>query len=145
MNIPIQKKACLDLKHLIIPIFLALLTVQSWAQQSKSKLKTKLNTQVFEAESDEQSFSGKVRIVRDSTSDTEVFFEEKKHNGPYILSENLPSYGLFKARLEKSKKTGGPMVKVQIDNDHIKSVEIEESKERPTPNEKDVINSLFKK
>ncbi len=125
-------------------IILALLLTQPTEAQPP-KAKSKLNTQIFEAESDQQSFSGKVRIIRDIATETEVFFEDKKNSGPFVLPETLPSYGLYKARLEKSRKPGGPLVKVVIDNDRIKSVEIDENKDRSPSGEKDVIDSLFKK
>lgn len=127
--------------------FLSLLVVSTflgWPFQAHCKPKAKLNTQVFEAESDQQTFSGKVKIVRD-IGETEVFFESSKNPGPYILPESLPSYGLYKARLEKSKKSGGPTLKVVVDNDRIKSVEIDESAKPSSTSEKDVIDSLFKK
>lgn len=111
----------------------------------KSKQKSKLNTQVFESEGQANTFTGKVRIIRDNTSETEVFFEDKKNPGPYTLSDKIPSYGLFKERLQKSKKTGGPKVKVNIDNDQITGVDIDGSATSETVNEKDLINSVFKK
>jgi len=135
---------CVLSRHFSKLIILAfLLNQQTWAQPPKAK--SKLNTQIFEAESDQQSFSGKVRIIRDIAAETEVFFEDKKNSGPFLLPETLPSYGLYKARLEKSRKPGGPFVKVVIDNDRIKSVEIDETKDRSPSGEKDVIDSLFKK
>ncbi len=142
-----QIKCCINLKHTLVLLILGgtLVPGLTLAQLSKAKSKAKLNTQVFETDADDQSFSGKVKIVRDINSETEVFFEDKKHPGPYILSETLPSYGLFKARLEKSKKASGPMVKVMLDSDRIKSVEIDENSQHSPPSEKDVINSLFKK
>lgn len=135
------------LKHSLLPLFLvtALGSVSAFAQGPKKNTKSKLNTQIFEAESDQLSFSGKVRIVRDIATETEVFFEDKKNPGPFLLPDSLPSYGLYKARLEKSKKSGGPFVKVVIDNDRIKSVEIDETQDRSPSNEKAVIDSLFKK
>ncbi|MEK6773250.1 MAG: hypothetical protein AABY64_04870 [Bdellovibrionota bacterium] len=142
-----QIKSCINLKHTFLILILAGTFISSLtlAQPSKAKSKPKLNTQVFETDTDDQSFSAKVKIVRDINSETEVFFEDKKHPGPYILSETLPSYGLFKARLEKSKKATGPLVKVMLDNDRIKSVEIDENSQPSSPSEKDVIKSLFKK
>ncbi len=124
-------------------VYSALSLTPTFAQTHKGK--SKLNTQVFEAEGEQNTFSGKVRILRDNTGDTEVFFENKKNPGPYILSEKLPSYGLFKARLQKSKKSGGPAVKVSVDNDHIKSVDINETASPSTLSEKDLMDSVFKK
>jgi len=134
------------LKQIFLPLIAAagFLMILCEAPQAQAKAKTKLNTQIFESESTEQTFSEKVKIVRD-VNETEVFFESKKNPGPYTLPENLPSYGLYKARLEKSKKPNGPAVKVIVDNDRIKSVEMVETKERSPSNEKDVIDSLFKK
>ncbi len=133
------------MKHTLLILILAGTFLPCLTLAQPSKTKSKLNTQVFETDTDAQSFSAKVKIVRDINSETEVFFEDKKHPGPYILSETLPSYGLFKARLQKSKKATGPLVKVMLDNDRIKSVEIDENSQPSSPSEKDVINSLLKK
>ncbi len=133
---------CFIMIHSLI-ICVGLIPLPTFSQNNKNK--SKLNTQVFEAEGEQNTFSGKVRILRDNTEDTEVFFENKKHPGPYILSEKLPSYGLFKARLQKSKKSGGPAVKVTVDNDHIKSVDIDGNASPSTLSEKDLMDSVFKK
>ena len=133
---------CSIMKHFLVMCMAFSLTT-AFAQNTKNK--SKLNTQVFEADGEQNTFSGKVRILRDNTGDTEVFFESKKNPGPYVLSETLPSYGLFKARLQKSKKSGGPIVKVTVDNDHIKSVDISENAQPSTLSEKDLMDSVFKK
>lgn len=139
----------LVLRHSLFALFLTV-TLNSFPTNAqsppkKTKSKSKLSTQIYEAESDQLTFSGKVRIVRDIATETEVFFEDKKNPGPFILPDTMPSYGLYKARLEKSRKSGGPLVKVIIDNDRIKSVEIDETQDRSPSNEKAVIDSLFKK
>lgn len=121
--------------------FLAIFT-SSQSASAKDK-KSHFNSNVYEQESSEESFSARVKIIRD-LGETEVLFENAKNGGPYTLRSNSPNFGLYKTRLEKSRKSGLP-VKVTIDNDTIKSVEIEEAKERTPANEKDILNSILKK
>jgi len=133
----------LSLRHMTLSIF-ALLLVFGGPLQAQKK-KSSLNTNIYEADSSQISVSAKVKIVRDLSGETEVFFEGK-HSGPFILPSSLPSYGLLKGRLQKSQKTGGPPVSVVIENDRIKSVEIPEGgTPKVAPKEKDVIDAIFKK
>ncbi len=110
--------------------------------EAKEK-KSRFNSQIYESEPTEQRFSAKVKLLRDM-DETEVFFESSSNGGPYILSSKNPNIGMYKARLEKSRKKGLP-VNVVVDNDHIKSVEIVEAKERVPASEKELIDSIFKK
>lgn len=129
-------------RFLFCALYLTVLaTSHSAFSQSK---KSKTSTQVYEKESTEESFTAKVSVVREIQEETEVFFEGPK-KGPYVLPDG-PSHGLFMERLEKSKKSSGPQVKVTIDNDRIQSVDILEKKEAEgaVVNEEELMKSIYK-
>jgi hypothetical protein len=106
--------------------------------------KSKAPIQVFEKEDSEETFTAKVSVVREIQEEIEVFFEGNK-KGPYILPDG-PHHGLYMQRLEKSKKSSGPMVKVTIDNDRLQSVDIVEKKESEGPqvSEEDLMKKIYK-
>ncbi|MNK12022.1 hypothetical protein D3C87_300780 [compost metagenome] len=99
--------------------------VQAQAPKSPSKL----NTNLYEQEPEEEkssSFTSKVRVVRDISDDVEVFFESDKASGAYTLPRAAQNYSKMFKDLEKSKAPGGPAVSVTADSEkRIKSVEIQ--------------------
>ncbi|UXR66245.1 hypothetical protein EZJ49_08280 [Bdellovibrio bacteriovorus] len=102
-------------------IMVLLLTGDAQAQSKK------INTSIYEQEAEPEkteSFSAKVRVVRDISDEVEVFFEGDKAKGAYIVPRSLPRYGAIVQMLEKSRKPGGPAVSVTADSEkRIKSVE----------------------
>lgn len=122
-------------------------SLPNWAESTKpsdKKQKSTVNTQVYEKEATDESFSAKVSVVRDVHDEVEVFFDGPK-KGPYTLPDG-PNQGLYMERLEKSKKASGPSVQVTIDNDRIQSVEIVQRKEQEQtgPTEEEMMKSVFK-
>ncbi|MGE5084805.1 MAG: hypothetical protein ACM3MG_00790 [Bacillota bacterium] len=97
--------------------------------QTNSKPK-KLNTQLYEQEPEEdkeQSFSAKVRVVREVSDEVEVFFESDSAKGAYTLPHSTPNYATVLKDLEKSRAPHGPQVTVKADSEkRIKSVTIQE-------------------
>lgn len=80
-----------------------------------------------------QSFSAKVRVVREISDETEVFFEGDKAKGAYTLPHGGNHATMLKA-LEASKKANGPSVSVTADADkRIKSVELKQQSEGYVP------------
>lgn len=92
--------------------------------QAQSK---KINTSIYEQEAESEkseSFSAKVRVVREISEEVEVFFDGDKAKGAYTLPRSLPQYGATLKLLEKSRKPGGPPVSITADGEkRIKSVE----------------------
>ncbi|WII73668.1 hypothetical protein QJS83_07245 [Bdellovibrio sp. 22V] len=102
-----------------------------------AQAQSKLNTNLYEQEPERdktKSFAAKVRVVREISDEVEVFFEGDKAKGAYTLPRSAQHYGKMLKDLEKSKKAGGPSVKVTADEDkRIKSVEINESGDTRVP------------
>lgn len=89
---------------------------------------TKGNMRKFDEDSGE-SFSAKVKIVREVQEETEVFFESDKVKGVYILPNNAKNFSIMKNKLHESLKAGGPSVKINTDAEkRIQSVEIEQNR-----------------
>lgn len=92
--------------------------------QAQSK---KINTSIYEQEAESEkseSFSAKVRVVREISEEVEVFFDGDKAKGAYTLPRSLSQYGATLKLLEKSRKPGGPPVSITADGEkRIKSVE----------------------
>lgn len=105
--------------------FILILFLTSDAQAQAPAKKT--NTSIYEQEDEPQkteSFSAKVRVVREISDEVEVFFEGGQAKGAYTLPRSLPRYGALLKLLEKSRKPGGPSVSVTADGDkRITSVE----------------------
>ncbi len=83
------------------------------------------NTNIYEQEKEPestQSFSAKVRVVREISEEVEVFFEGDKQKGAYTLPHSLQSFGTLLKVLEKSKKDGSPVTVVADSEKRIKSV-----------------------
>lgn len=103
--------------------FILLLALSSDAQAQGKKT----NTSIYEQEAEEpksESFSAKVRVVREVSDEVEVFFEGDTAKGAYTLPRSLQHYGSYLKTLEKSRKPGGPTVSVTADEDkRIKTVE----------------------
>lgn len=135
----------INLNQSIRVLSLILLFLYADPSHSGSPKKKTINTQIYESEGQETEFTAKVKVVRDWESETEVFFENAKNSGPYVLRSGHSEYGALKARLEKSKKPNGPMVKVSVDNDQIKTVEIEAEGRKPAHSDEDFFNSSLKK
>lgn len=75
-----------------------------------------------------ESFTAKVRVVRDLSGDTEVFFEGAKAKGAYTLPQTTKGYAGFLQSLEASRKPSGAAVSVTADNEkRITSVELQKS------------------
>lgn len=73
-----------------------------------------------------ESFTAKVRVVRDLSGDTEVFFEGAKAKGAYTLPQTTKGYAGFLQQLEASRKPSGGAVSVKADPDkRITSVELQ--------------------
>jgi hypothetical protein len=98
------------------------ITLPAMAQSSK---KSKLNTNLYEQESQDSTVSGKVKAVREVQGDTEVFIENPKGNsGPYTLPENIKDRANILKALNASQKPGGGSVTISIDGQQrIKSFE----------------------
>lgn len=109
-------------------LIMILLMISSAAAQTK-----KMNTQLFEPESENktESFTAKVKLIREDNDGMEVFFMSEKQKGGYTLLRSNANYAAFLRELEKSKKPQGPPVSVQADSEkHITHVEkITESKD----------------
>lgn len=107
--------------------FILMLAMAGNAQAQNPPKAKKMNTSIYEQEAEEEkteSFSAKVRVVREISEEVEVFFEGDKAKGAYTLPRSLPQYGAILKTLEKSRKPGGPPVQVSADGDkRIKSVE----------------------
>nr|BFD63547.1 hypothetical protein BdHM001_22280 [Bdellovibrio sp. HM001] len=103
--------------------FIMILFLTGDAQAQSKKMNTSIYEQEVEPEKSE-SFSAKVRVVREISEEVEVFFEGDKAKGAYVVPRSLPQYGATLKLLEKSRKPGGPAVSVTADGDkRIKSVE----------------------
>lgn len=109
--------------------------------------KSRLNTDLFEAEEEPQeksvkgaSLTAKVKVVREESDGVEVFFEGEKNTGAFFLHRATPNYRTALKTLEESRKPQGPAVSVTYTEDKkIKSVEKKAAtlKEPPKdPNEK---------
>lgn len=98
------------------------MALPAWPQDTK---KAKLNTNLYEQDSGEQSISGKVKAVREVQGDTEVFIDNPKGNsGPFTLPENIKDRAKLLKSLQNSQKPSGHSVTISIDSqDRIKSVE----------------------
>ncbi len=73
-----------------------------------------------------ESFTAKVRVVRDLSGDTEVFFEGAKAKGAYTLPQTTKGYAGFLQSLEASRKPSGAAVSVTADAEkRITSVELQ--------------------
>ena len=87
----------------------------------------KRSTNIYEAESTpdkSESFTAKVRVVRDISDDVEVFFESESARGAYTLPRKIKSYATVYKTLQDSEKPGGPQVSVTADSEkRIQSVE----------------------
>ncbi|MFM6928879.1 MAG: hypothetical protein ACKOX6_10480 [Bdellovibrio sp.] len=105
--------------------------------QTSPKAK-KLNTQLYEQEPDsekEQSFSAKVRVVREVSDEIEVFFESDTAKGAYSLPRSTPHYATVLKDLEKSRAPHGPQVSVKADSEkRIKSATISEAPTKKSKN-----------
>ena len=121
---------------IVFGLAVALLPHPSHAQtSSKSK---KLNTQLYEQEADtekEQSFSAKVRVVREVADEIEVFFESDTAKGAYSLPRSTPHYATVIKDLEKSRAPHGPQVSVKADSEkRIKSVTLDAAPAKKSKN-----------
>lgn len=81
----------------------------------------------FEKDSEDKQFSAKVKVIREVSEDTEVFFDSPQAKGAYTLQQNS-NFGSNLIKLQKSMKARGPRVTITSDdNNYITSVEIDES------------------
>lgn len=87
----------------------------------------KRSTNIYEADQTEEkvdSFTAKVRVVRDISEEVEVFFESDNARGAYTLPRKIKSYATVLKVLQESEKPGGPQVSVTADSEkRIQSVE----------------------
>lgn len=91
---------------------LCLLLLGSFAHAKKPGL----STSIYEKdEKKAQSFSAKVRVVRDISDEVEVFFDSEKARGAYYLPKNLA--GTI-PDLQESQKASGPQVSITADADN---------------------------
>lgn len=105
---------------IFIAFFLVLFHLPVNAENSGS-------SQFFEKDSDEKQFSAKVKVIREISEDTEVFFDNPQAKGAYTLQQNS-NFGSNLTKLQKSMKSRGPRVTISADdNNYITSVEIDES------------------
>lgn len=103
--------------------FIMILFLTGDAQAQSKKINTSIYEQEAESEKSE-SFSAKVRVVREISEEVEVFFDGDKAKGAYTLPRSLSQYGATLKLLEKSRKPGGPPVSITADGEkRIKSVE----------------------
>ncbi|GEM_PF-1372508 len=90
----------------------------------------KFNTNLYEQEpepekEDSQSFTAKVKLVREEENGVEVFFEGEKQKGGYSLARGTEHYAKYVKDLEASRKAKGPQVSITADSEkHIKKVEL---------------------
>jgi hypothetical protein len=80
----------------------------------------KRSTSIYEAETTEEkgeSFTAKVRVVRDISDEVEVFFESDEARGAYTLPRKINSYATVFKTLQESEKPGGPQVAVKADSE----------------------------
>lgn len=85
-----------------------------------------LSTSLYENEGEKiQSFTSKVRVVREISEEVEVFFESNEAKGAYILPKSIKSFGTVLKTLQQSQKRDGSAVSVTVDAETkvIKSVE----------------------
>lgn len=107
----------------MLSFIMTLLLISPSAQAQSKK---KVNTNIFESDSGEksESFSAKVKVVREDEEGVEVFFQSEKQKGAYLLPRSAQHYGTMLKDLEASKKPQGGPVSVTVDSDkRIKSVE----------------------
>lgn len=87
----------------------------------------KLNTDLYEKEPEKEkgeSFSAKVKVIRDDGDGMEVFFEGEKNKGAYTLPRSAEHYAKMLKDLEDSRKPTGTPVSVSVGAEkRIKSVE----------------------
>ncbi|WP_413582038.1 hypothetical protein [Bdellovibrio sp. HCB288] len=87
----------------------------------------KVNTRIYESEATQEkseSFTAKVRVVRDISDEVEVFFDSDKARGAYTLPRRIPSYATVLKQLQDSGEPGGSPVSVTADSEkRILSVE----------------------
>ncbi|UYL09493.1 hypothetical protein B9G69_002760 [Bdellovibrio sp. SKB1291214] len=105
-------------------LILVFLMVDPAHAQSKIQ---KRSTNIYEAETTEEkseSFTAKVRVVRDISDEVEVFFESDTARGAYTLPRKIKSYATVLKTLQESEKPGGPQVSVKADSEkRIESVD----------------------
>ncbi|WP_413575082.1 hypothetical protein ACLVWU_12525 [Bdellovibrio sp. HCB290] len=87
----------------------------------------KANTQIYDAESTAEkteSFTAKVRVVRDISDEVEVFFDSDKARGAYTLPRKIAAYATVLKQLQDSSGPSGGQVSVTADSEkRILSVE----------------------
>ncbi|WP_413584708.1 hypothetical protein [Bdellovibrio sp. HCB274] len=80
----------------------------------------KVNTQIYDSESSaekSESFTAKVRVVRDISDEVEVFFESDKARGAYTLPRKIGSYATVLKVLQDSSDPSGSPVSVTVDSE----------------------------
>lgn len=95
-------------------ILLFLIADPSFAQTKK------LNTHLYEAEetvAKKESFTAKVRVVRDISDEVEVFFDSDKARGAYTLPRRIDSYAEVLKQLQDSAEPGGGQVSITADSE----------------------------
>ncbi len=76
------------------------------------------------SEENTQSFSAKVRIIREEDSGVDVIFADDTHPGAYSLASSIDKYGVYLRILEASRKPAGPPVVISADKEkRIQSVD----------------------
>ena len=114
--IGMKKQVILSILVILFPMILPI----AFAEDSSGK-------DYFEKDSDEKQFSAKVKVIREISEDTEVFFDNPQAKGAYTLQQNS-NFGSNLTKLQKSMKSRGPRVTISADdNNYITSVEIDES------------------
>ena len=97
-------------------VFLLVL-IPFFAMGAETPKKSQLNTQVFEKESDSESFTAVVKVVREIQGEIQVFFEGRQ--GYYTLANE----GLQEKLARSQTKRQPVQVEVQISSRQILRVE----------------------
>lgn len=95
-------------------IMVLLLTGSAQAQQ-----KDKPTTNLYESETEEksESFSAKVRVIRDEGDSVDVFFISDKQKGAYSLPRTTPNFAAALKALENSRKPKGGPISITANGD----------------------------
>ena len=110
------------LSQLILILNLSFIqTVKATSNGPSPSSKSKLNTQIYESEKEEESFTAVVKAVREVQGETEVFFEGKQ--GFFALASEKNQ-----ALLVKSQQKKFP-VKVQVNSSSRQILSVESASE----------------
>ncbi len=107
---------------------------------------TALTTNLYEKDTPQiESFTAKVRVVRDISDDVEVFFESDQAKGAYTLPRSFPDYAAQLKILEESKKAKGPAVTITAEKESKVIKSIQKSQQQKAPDLLKQFDQMFGK